>query len=32
MDLLELLLKVSNPLFPLRRVLQQVGPAFGPFC
>jgi hypothetical protein len=31
-DLLELLLKVSNLLFPLCRVVQQVGPTFGPFC
>jgi hypothetical protein len=31
-DMLELLLKVSNPLFLLRRVLQQVNSAFGPFC
>jgi hypothetical protein len=31
-DLLELLLKVSDPLFPLHRVLQQVNPAFGKFC
>jgi hypothetical protein len=31
-DLFELLLKVDNPLFLLRRVLQQVGPALGPFC
>jgi hypothetical protein len=32
MDLLELLLKVDNPLLLLRRILQQVGPAFGPLC
>jgi hypothetical protein len=32
MDLLELLLKVDDPLFLLRRVLQQVGPALGSFC
>jgi hypothetical protein len=31
-DLLELLLKVNNPLFLLRRMLQQVGPALGPLC
>jgi hypothetical protein len=31
-DLLELLLKVGNPLLPLCRVLQQVDPALGPFC
>jgi hypothetical protein len=31
-DLLELLLKVDNPLFFLRRVPQQVGPALGLFC
>jgi hypothetical protein len=29
--LLELSLKVDNPLILLRRILQQVGPAFGPF-
>jgi hypothetical protein len=23
---------VSDPLFPLRRVVQQVDPAFGSFC
>jgi hypothetical protein len=28
--LLELSLKVDNPLLLLRRILQQVGPAFGP--
>jgi hypothetical protein len=32
MDLLELLLKVSDPLLLRRRVLQQVSPAFGLFC
>jgi hypothetical protein len=32
MDLLELLLKVDNLLFFLRRVLQQVSPALGLFC
>jgi hypothetical protein len=31
-DLLELSLKVDNPLLFLRRILQQVGPAFGPLC
>jgi hypothetical protein len=31
-DLLKLLLKVDNPLFLLRCMLQQVGPALGPFC
>jgi hypothetical protein len=31
-DLLELLLKVDNPLFLLRRMLQQVGPTLGPLC
>jgi hypothetical protein len=31
-DLLELLLKVDNPLFLLCRVLQKVGPALGLFC
>jgi hypothetical protein len=31
-DLLELSLKVDNPLLPLRRILQQVGPTFGPLC
>jgi hypothetical protein len=31
-DLLELLLKVDDPLFLLHRVLQQVGPALGSFC
>jgi hypothetical protein len=31
-DLLELLLKVGNPLLPLRLVLQQVDLAIGPFC
>jgi hypothetical protein len=31
-DLLELMLKVDNPLLPLRRVLQQVDPALSPFC
>jgi hypothetical protein len=30
MDLLELSLKVDNPLFLLHRILQQVSPAFGP--
>jgi hypothetical protein len=30
--LLELSLKVDNPLLLLRRILQQVGPAFGPLC
>jgi hypothetical protein len=30
-DLLELSLKVDNPMLLLRRILQQVGPAFGPF-
>jgi hypothetical protein len=30
MDLLELSLKVDNPPPLLRRILQQVGPAFGP--
>jgi hypothetical protein len=30
--LLELLPKVDNPLFLLSRILQQVGPAFGPLC
>jgi hypothetical protein len=29
-DLLELSLKVDNLLLPLRRILQQVGPTFGP--
>jgi hypothetical protein len=28
-DLLELSLKLNNPLLLLRRILQQVGPAFG---
>jgi hypothetical protein len=32
MDLLELLLKVSDLLLLRRRVLQQVSLAFGPFC
>jgi hypothetical protein len=32
MDLLELSLKVDNPLLLLRRILQQVGPAFALFC
>jgi hypothetical protein len=31
-DLLELLLKVNNPLFLLRCMLQQVGLALGPLC
>jgi hypothetical protein len=31
-DLLELSLKVDNPLLLLRRIFQQVGPAFGPLC
>jgi hypothetical protein len=31
-DLLEPLLKVDNPLLLLRRILLQVGPAFGPLC
>jgi hypothetical protein len=31
-NLLELSLKVDNPLLLLRRILPQVGPAFGPFC
>jgi hypothetical protein len=31
MNLLELSLKVNNPLL-LYRILQQVSPAFGPFC
>jgi hypothetical protein len=31
-DLLELFLKVDNPLLLLRRILQHVGPAFGPLC
>jgi hypothetical protein len=31
-DLLKLLLKVGNPLFLLRRMLQQAGPALGPLC
>jgi hypothetical protein len=31
-DLLELSLKVDNPLFLLLRMLQQVGPALGPLC
>jgi hypothetical protein len=31
-DLLELSLKVDDPLFLLRRILQRVGPAFGPLC
>jgi hypothetical protein len=31
-DLLELPFKVDNPLLLLRRILQQVGPAFGPIC
>jgi hypothetical protein len=31
-DLLEFSLKVDNPLFLLGRILQQVGPAFGPVC
>jgi hypothetical protein len=26
------LLMVSDPLFPLRRVVQQFDPAFGSFC
>jgi hypothetical protein len=30
--LLELSLKVNNPLLFLRRIFQQVGPAFGPLC
>jgi hypothetical protein len=31
-DLLELSFKVDNPLLLLRRIVQQVGPAFGPLC
>jgi hypothetical protein len=31
-DLLELSLKVDNPLLLFSRILQQVGPAFGPLC
>jgi hypothetical protein len=31
-DLLELSLMVDNTLLFLRRILQQVGPAFGPLC
>jgi hypothetical protein len=31
MNLLELSIKVNNPLL-LCRILQQVSPAFGPFC
>jgi hypothetical protein len=31
-DLFELSLKVDNPLFLLRCILQQVGPALGPLC
>jgi hypothetical protein len=31
-DLLELSLKVNNPLLLLRCILQQIGPAFGPLC
>jgi hypothetical protein len=31
-DLLELSLKVDNPLFLLLGMLQQVGPALGPLC
>jgi hypothetical protein len=31
-DLLELSLKVDNPLFLLLCMLQQVGPALGPLC
>jgi hypothetical protein len=31
-DLLELPLKVGNPLLFLRRILRQVGSALGPFC
>jgi hypothetical protein len=31
-NLLELPLKVDNLLLLLRRILQQVSPAFGPFC
>jgi hypothetical protein len=31
-DLLEFSLKVDNPLPLLGRILQQVGPAFGPLC
>jgi hypothetical protein len=31
-NLLELSLKVDNPLLLLRCILQQVGPAFGPLC
>jgi hypothetical protein len=31
-DLLELSLKVDNPLHLLRCILQQVGPAFGSLC
>jgi hypothetical protein len=31
-DLLEISLKADNPLLLLRRILQQVGPAFGPVC
>jgi hypothetical protein len=31
-DLLELSLKVDNPLLLLSCILQQVGPAFGPLC
>jgi hypothetical protein len=31
-DLLEVSLMVDNKLLFLRRILQQVGPAFGPLC
>jgi hypothetical protein len=31
-ELLELSLKVDNPLLLLRCIFQQVGPAFGPLC
>jgi hypothetical protein len=31
-DLLELSLKVDNPLLLLRLIFEQVGPAFGPLC
>jgi hypothetical protein len=31
-NLLELSLKVDDPLLLLRCMLQQVGPAFGPLC
>jgi hypothetical protein len=31
-DLLELSLKIYNPLFLLLCMLQQVGPALGPLC